>query len=448
MSDSETAIELSKRELQVLEMVATGASNQQIASQLVISVNTVKVHLRNIFEKLDVQSRTEASLRAIQEGWITVNDEPPSVEDSAPPKTFLLAADGPPVTLDQWQQIYLLLAILLTLAVTVIPLLPRTPPKTSPDLPVIYAQSPTPVAPNNGSSIWRTQVPMPTKRAGLGLVAFNKQIFAIGGVRSNNKATRSVEIYDPGANSWSEGAAKPTAAANILGVVLKDKIYVPGGCTNDGQAIEALEIYDPRTDSWEQGAALPEPRCGYGLVVFDDELYLFGGWDGQAFEDTIMVFSPQENAWEVLDSALPQAKGYLGAAAFDDTIYVVGGYDGENEFDHTHEFVPETGEWIERASMHKKRGGLQLVSTTTNLFAIGGGWNQALNTNEKYDPEEDEWTTFEAPFSHQWRNMGLATIDTNIYAVGGWDGTDEQYMDSVVSYQFLFQIFLPVNITE
>src|SRR5262245_10311447 len=93
VSENEPSLQLSERERQILEMVATGASNQQIARQLVISVNTVKVHLRNIFEKMGVQSRTEATMRAIQEGWVKVAEDgaKPAEVAVAPTRTFLLS---------------------------------------------------------------------------------------------------------------------------------------------------------------------------------------------------------------------------------------------------------------------------------------------------------------------------------------------------------------------
>lgn len=62
---------LSKREIEVLQTLAKGLSNQEIATELFISVNTVRVHLRNIYQKLQVQSRTEATMCGIKNGWIT-----------------------------------------------------------------------------------------------------------------------------------------------------------------------------------------------------------------------------------------------------------------------------------------------------------------------------------------------------------------------------------------
>jgi DNA-binding NarL/FixJ family response regulator len=58
---------LTERELEVLRLVATGMNNREIAKQLVISENTVKNHVRNILEKLQLHSRMEAVMYAVKE---------------------------------------------------------------------------------------------------------------------------------------------------------------------------------------------------------------------------------------------------------------------------------------------------------------------------------------------------------------------------------------------
>ncbi|HEX9029766.1 MAG TPA: response regulator transcription factor [Anaerolineales bacterium] len=62
---------LTERELAVLRMVAVGASNQEIADQLTISINTAKSHIRSILDKLQLDNRTQAANYAIQRGLIS-----------------------------------------------------------------------------------------------------------------------------------------------------------------------------------------------------------------------------------------------------------------------------------------------------------------------------------------------------------------------------------------
>ena len=61
---------LSERELEVLQQVATGASNKEIAAELFITEGTVKNHLTNILGKLGVRDRTQAALKAKEMGLI------------------------------------------------------------------------------------------------------------------------------------------------------------------------------------------------------------------------------------------------------------------------------------------------------------------------------------------------------------------------------------------
>ncbi|MED3563978.1 response regulator transcription factor [Bacillus xiapuensis] len=66
---------LTRREIDVLQLLAQGCSNRTIAKKLVISENTVKNHISNIIEKMQVQDRTQAVLFAISKNWVMVHKE-------------------------------------------------------------------------------------------------------------------------------------------------------------------------------------------------------------------------------------------------------------------------------------------------------------------------------------------------------------------------------------
>jgi len=68
ISEDHDPDDLTEREIDVLEQVVTGATNKEIAETLFITENTVKIHLRNILEKLQVKNRIQAAVRAVREG--------------------------------------------------------------------------------------------------------------------------------------------------------------------------------------------------------------------------------------------------------------------------------------------------------------------------------------------------------------------------------------------
>ncbi len=65
---------LTPRELEVLRLAARGLTNQAIGAELNISDRTVQGHLANVYAKLGVSTRTEAVLRAVKLGWLTLDE--------------------------------------------------------------------------------------------------------------------------------------------------------------------------------------------------------------------------------------------------------------------------------------------------------------------------------------------------------------------------------------
>lgn len=66
---------LTQRELDILRLMSAGHTNKSISNKLMLSENTIKYHLKNILRKLNVQNRTEAVMKAVQEKLIDQKSE-------------------------------------------------------------------------------------------------------------------------------------------------------------------------------------------------------------------------------------------------------------------------------------------------------------------------------------------------------------------------------------
>jgi DNA-binding CsgD family transcriptional regulator len=470
---------LSERERQILRLVATGASNKEIAHRLVISTNTVKVHLRNIFAKIDVVSRTEATLYAIREGLVQVGEARPAAEptvgDAELSEPAIEAASvqvlaRPPAPapsvwtrFGRWRPAVALAGLALVLvagagavAVALAPTPTPVPPPTAlptPSAPVVAVAAP---------SRWQVRAPMPTARAGLGAAAYDGRIYAVAG-ETDSGATGALERYDPVADAWTALAPKPVPVADVGAAVVGGRIYVPGGRLAGGvvthpvaspltgavtsPVTSTMEVYDPARDAWEVRAPLPVAVSAYALVAFEGKLYLFGGWDGVRYLSSVYEYDPGRDAWTER-TPMPTARGFAGAAVADGKVFVVGGYDGEKALAVNEEYAPsrEGGQgpaWAQRAPLPEGRAALSAISVVDLVYAIGGGQEQGSLPLAKFSFRTDSWQEEANPFSpavQVFTGAALSHVDAKVYVLGGSDG---RFRDEAWSYQALFTITVP-----
>jgi DNA-binding CsgD family transcriptional regulator/N-acetylneuraminic acid mutarotase len=459
-SEQPANTELSEREREILQLLATGLSNKEIAAQLYLSPNTVKVHLRNIFAKLGVQSRTEATVIAIQRGYVTVPGA--AAPEAAPVGGEAVGPREPFGTQDQVQSVpepaapaielepalpmrrrLILVGLALLAVLLAVIAAPRGSAQSSGQLQP-FSDSTSAVTVNTlqaGDSVWQPLTPMSLPRGRLATAAIGSQIVAIGG-ETTNGVTGLVEVWDVDRKQWKTGQTKLTPVANIGAAALGDQLIVPGGYTAAGTPTNVVEAYNVISDEWTSLAALPAPRFAYAVTAYGDKVYVFGGWDGQGYANSTFIYDPGTNQWTT-GAPLPIGRGFAGAAVLDDAIYVVGGYADDHEFDRCDRYLPKVDRWETCAPMSVARGGLSLLPVGGRLYAIGGGWTGYLTFNERYDPATNSWSIVPSPITGQWRGMGAAHVGNDIYALGGWNG---QYLNVLEKYSpFPFSIFVPAT---
>jgi DNA-binding CsgD family transcriptional regulator len=455
---AESGETLSERELDVLRCVAGGASNKQIASDLSISQNTVKVHLRNIYVKLDVSSRTEAATAAIHHGYIAVpghssveavDSELQVATETVQPAKSAIPIQGLDVaTKDKGarklaQQNWRILALLLLLLLSAIAILvlawQLTNKNQVTEVPEPFQAQPI------GDTHWLTSRPMPEGRSNMAVAAVGLDVYQIGGQTAAG-VDGKVHVFNSRDAVWREAEEKPTAVADASAVELYGELYVVGGRQANGQPTATVEAYSPSQDAWRPIAALPQPIAG-GLTLSDGAfLYTFGGWDGKKALNTAFVYDPSADSWRPLPS-MPHAQAFAAGGALAGKLVVAGGTDGQSELSTCHVFDPISEEWSGCPTMLQPRAAAGSAVLLNKLYVIGGGLNSEneITFSEVYDPIGETWQVVNTPTlvdTAGWPFPGVSQVETRIYALGGRKG--DTYLDETLIYApLVYQTYIP-----
>ncbi len=434
--------QLSERERDILRLVATGASNKEIAQKLFISPNTVKVHLRNIFSKIGVISRTEATLYAIRSGL--VSGAPPAAPEAAAVETSPTIEGLPPAEPAAAPRsrrhgwiiggIGVLLALLFSLAVWV-------------QVGVAPSQqnTPTPNGAGDGSQRWHELASLPTARKGLAAANYENQVYAIGG-ESPEGVTGQVERFDPALGTWESLAAKPLPVADIQAGVIGEKIYVPGGRLASGKISDALEVFDPRRNEWTQKASLPQAVSGYALASMEGHLFLFGGWDGEKVLSTVYEYDPLEDAWSER-SPLPEAKAFAGAAAKGAKIFILGGWDGSQALTSVNVYFPErerAGEnpWMQAPDLPEARYAAGVAEVSNQIYIVGGDAQNAHPLGLAFTIQDEQWSYFEASPMPVGTHLGIVGYEDYLITLGG--EADGELLKTQQICQVVYKVLMPI----
>lgn len=421
---------LSEREIEILRLVATGASNKEIARMLYISPNTVKVHLKNIFTKIGAASRTEAAMYAVQNGWVErtssgageVVTEVESEQPRSVPRTLVWTVAS--------------FAFMVFLAVMVLWWTNREQASS----PVITGQ-PTPTE----VSRWQRKADMPTARSRMAAVAYESQLYLIGG-EDSEVVVSTVERYDTSSNSWETLQEKPTAVADVHAVVLNGMIIVPGGRLPSGKVTDIVELYDPQNGVWSRGRSLPYSLCSYAIAAFEGKVLLFGGWDGKKYVDTILSYYPVEDKWEII-GRIQSGRGYLGAGITNRKILIVGGFNGKFPVTDVEIFLPDRidtnhGMTIKDRPLELGKYGFGMTSIADFVYLFGGISDKNRKDGLIFVPGTEEWHLIQLPSEAEVSFPGVVSLGSNVYVIGG--ETENLPSNTTYSYQAIYSVSIPL----
>ena len=460
--------QLSEREREILRLVAAGLSNQQIAGRLEISINTVKVHLRNIFSKTGVASRAEAAMYAVREGLVIVDrpeqaqtadlsietsldqplveQEPETSREVEAPEAVPAIRPEPETVAPQKARpdnrrwlIAALALVVLVASITGAGTWALGWPRQADLVPRNSNGADAPAEPTR----WQALPDLPSPRVAFAIANAGDLVYVAGG-ENQTGVLSSLERFDARFGTWTELSQKPSAVADVRAVVHGGEIYIPGGRRSGDPAdiSNVFERYDPRTESWERLPDLPQPRSAYALAALEGKLYLLGGWDGSSYRREVFEYDPDQNTWQER-APMPTARAYADAAVVEGSIFVLGGENETGRLASNEVYTPaqeETGPWARRAPLPQPRSRFGAAVALSIIHVIGGAPPETPPV--QYDARADTWQPFEPPPEPVGDRPGVVLLETTIMSLGG-QPSPATYSVSVQGYQALFKNFLP-----
>lgn len=425
---------LTSRETEILSLIAEGKSNKEVAVALFISINTVKVHLSNIYQKINVSSRTEATLYAIENGIVNptlpIENQSPNINNA--PTTVLLP-EKPKNLAKTLRPLLGVMAILLVVISTL--LITRTNAPSQPSSPLMVDLT--------AEDRWVSYESIPLPRANTGVATYESNIYVIAGTSDQGISNR-VEMYSNTKNVWTSLQNKPTPVTDISAILVGEKIYVPGGLTLDGEISDKLEVFDPRRNFWEEKANLPTGISDYALAAFGGNLYLFGGWDGLKVSSSVLKYNPGIDKWSEL-TELPYPLSSASALQIENRIVLLGKRKQNSSEIEMWNYYPDrdvSGESAWEEGEHNQTDG-----SIVCLFDLLGQMYTVVKSEEStiffiYEAQTNAWKAIGHSESLNLNAAQCSSIGGELFLLGGIEA-DGTHSDQFMGYKMIYSISLP-----
>uniref|UniRef100_A0A8B9UE60 Kelch like ECH associated protein 1 n=1 Tax=Anas zonorhyncha TaxID=75864 RepID=A0A8B9UE60_9AVES len=214
-----------------------------------------------------------------------------------------------------------------------------------------------------------------------------------------------LEAFNPRDGSWVRLADLQVPRSGLGGCVVGGLFYAVGGRNNspDGNTDSAaIDCYNPMTNRWSPCAPMSVPRNRIGVGVIDGMIYAVGGSHGCVHHSTLRLFvGARGRNWGRF--------GEIGARFFPTRTW------GCPQSRDVARWDPPPKKKNQKINFSSRAG---VCALNNCIYAMGGydGTDQ-LNSTERYDVESDSWS-FVAPMRHRRSALGVTVYQGKIYVLG------------------------------